>query len=67
MQLKTIDKPSAEQPVFLTRQELARRWKVSYRTLCDNQQLRPVKLGGVVRYSFEEVLAVEQGIARDAK
>jgi hypothetical protein len=49
---------------FLTRLELARRWKVSIETLKRRERariLRPVRLDGrVIRYRMRDVLRIEE-------
>src|SRR5260370_40696801 len=51
-------------PKFLTRLELARRWKVSIDTLKRREHakiLRPVRLDGrVIRYRLRDVLRIEE-------
>ncbi len=57
-------------PVFLDRDQLARRWKTSVSTLKRREksgELVPTRLGGrIVRYSMAHIIAVEEAGAAGA-
>lgn len=56
---------------FLTQKELAERWKISPRTLerqrWQGEGIPYVKLGHVVRYRLEDVLAYEDAMSSGIK
>ena len=50
-------------PIFITQVELANRWRISEATLERDRSfkkgVRYMKIGGLIRYRFEDVLAYE--------
>ena len=51
-------------PEFLTRQELARRWKIDPQTVARRGDIKPVRFGArLLRYRLADVQAIEASLA----